>query len=61
MNVNNDNIDYWERLLIKTKQNNLLVAEKRIINDYDISDLNEYINLIKSNINDELQLSIIIR
>jgi hypothetical protein len=52
MEVNNENIDRWERLLIKTKLNNLSIADNKILTYYEVSDLNEYIIMIKSNIND---------
>jgi ribosomal protein S18 acetylase RimI-like enzyme len=60
INIKN-NIDTWERLLlIKNRLNNLSVAEKRLLDNYNVSNIEEYINLIKSNINDEESMSNII-
>jgi hypothetical protein len=50
MNVDKTNIDKWEKVLIKTKNKSLSLAEKRLLEDYGVYDLNEYIDLIKSNI-----------
>ena len=60
MDINKNNIDRWERLLIKSKSHSLSLAEKKLITDYGISDLNEYITLIKTNINDYSRLTEII-
>ena len=60
MNVNKNNIDNWERLIIKSKQYSLSNVEKRIISYYGVSNLFEYISLIKSNINDESKINLII-
>ena len=56
MNINIDNIDKWEKLLIKTKSNNLSVCEKRILDNFDVYTITDYINLIKSNINNETEI-----
>lgn len=60
MNVDKNNIDKWEKLLIKLKKHSLSNAEKRILNDFDVSDIYQYISLIKSNINDESKINLII-
>ena len=60
MNVDKNNIDNWEKLIIKSKQYSLSNAEKRIISYYGVSDIFEYISLIKSNINDESKINLII-
>ena len=60
MNVDKNNINSWEKTLIKSKQHSLSNAEKRMLSDYGVSNLNEYITLIKSNINDESKITMII-
>jgi ribosomal protein S18 acetylase RimI-like enzyme len=61
MNINIDNIDKWEQILIKTKSNDLSVCEKRILDNFDVYTIIDYINLIKSNIHDETKITEIIK
>lgn len=56
MTVDINNIDKWEKILIKTKLNNLSVCEKRILDNFDVSNIIDYINLIKSNISDDIKM-----
>jgi ribosomal protein S18 acetylase RimI-like enzyme len=55
-NVNNSNIDKWEKKLKFLSLNNL---QRKNLRRYEVEDLNEYINLIKDSINNPLKLETI--
>lgn len=61
MDIDINNIDKWEKILIKTKSINLSVCEKLILDNFDVYTITDYINLIKSNIHDENKMSDIIK
>lgn len=46
--------------MIKTKSKNLSICEKRILDNFDVFTIVDYINLIKFNINDDERMTEII-